>query len=305
MKESLLALVVMGAFAGAASAQSSVTIYGRVDQGLGKAVNSADKGVRDGGGSRLGFKGVEDLGGGMSAVFGFEHRFSPDTGVANATFWNGYSWVGLKGAFGTATLGRHYTSAFLLIQNQIDPFGGDTVAGLRELGIRPVGTTVRVADSIKWDYSASGFNVGVSVAEGIAGGKKPISVAANYSAGPLFVGAGYENPSPANDNLTTFGARYDLGVVNLSGGFSTGKNTSNQKVRAYLLGLTAPVGSGLVKAGWAHNKNSTTAVKNTKFGVGYQHNLSKRTYIYADVAHQSKGVATEKTGYDLGIRHSF
>lgn len=324
MKKSLLALAVLGAFAGAASAQSSVTVFGKLDQAIGKKVGSADNEVMDTGGSRLGFRGTEDLGGGMSAVFSFEHRFSPDTGcdattacggatgagITN-TFWQGHSWVGIKSSMGTLTLGRHYTAGFLLIQNQIDPFSGDTVAALRDVGVRPVGTTVRVANSVKYDFSASGFSVGATLGEAI-GPKRPVSIAGNYAAGPLFVGVGYENPSDASDfdSNVAVGARYDFGVVNLRGSVSSAKNTADARVRSFLVGLTAPVGSGLIKAGWAQNK-VTGGNKVRKLGLGYQHNLSKRTFLYADVANQSTknaagvNIQVEKTGYDFGIQHNF
>ena len=81
MKKSLLALVVLGAFAGAASAQSSVTIFGKIDQALGKRVGQKDRQVIDTAGSRIAFRGYEDLGGGLGALFAIEHRFTPDTGL--------------------------------------------------------------------------------------------------------------------------------------------------------------------------------------------------------------------------------
>ena len=68
MKKSLLALAVLGAFASAASAQSSVTMYGRVDLSVGKPIGTANKGLFNGSGSRLGMRGVEDLGGGLKGV---------------------------------------------------------------------------------------------------------------------------------------------------------------------------------------------------------------------------------------------
>ena len=78
MKKSLIVLAALGAFAGVASAQSSVTLYGRVDLSVNKPVGSANKGISNGSGSRFGARGVEDLGGGMSAFFNIEHRFDAD-----------------------------------------------------------------------------------------------------------------------------------------------------------------------------------------------------------------------------------
>ena len=112
MKRSLLALAVLGAFAGAASAQSSVTLYGRVDLAAGKTFGSENHGIANGSGSRFGVRGVEDLGGGLSAIFNIETRFDADTGATQnmsvltaggATtnrFWSARSIVGLQGGFG-------------------------------------------------------------------------------------------------------------------------------------------------------------------------------------------------------------
>src|SRR5215216_3180015 len=126
MKKSLLALAVLGAFAGAASAQSSVTIYGSLDMALmkgngGTAPNPGALGtskaynVAQSNSSRLGFRGNEDLGGGLSAQFQIEHRFHPDDGAVPATqpFWMGRSYVQLSSAtLGRVYLGREYGPAF-------------------------------------------------------------------------------------------------------------------------------------------------------------------------------------------------
>src|SRR5688500_4625327 len=126
MKKSLLALAVLGAFAGAASAQSSVTIYGSLDMALMKSnggtagnngnPNGTNKAwtLNQSNGSRLGFRGNEDLGGGLSAQFQIEHRFNPDTGNQTSTpFWAGRSYVQLSSAsMGRVYLGREYTPAF-------------------------------------------------------------------------------------------------------------------------------------------------------------------------------------------------
>ena len=308
MKKTLLALAVLGFAAGAASAQSNVTVYGKLDLGLAKPLGTDAKGLADAGGSRLGFRGSEDLGNGLSALFGFEHRFDPDTGAANkaATFWQGYSTVGLKGAFGSVNIGRQYAPAFSLIQNQIDPFGGDTVGQLRDVGMRPGGITkVRVAGSVRYDFSANGFNVAASLGEGDKNGgpDKPFSIAGNYSAGPLFVGIGYEDPAGETDKLVSAGARYNVGFATFSAGISTGTTAADLKARGYMVGADVPLGSGNVYTGFAEQKVDGVTVSR-KFGLGYHHKLSKRTKLYADFGHDSK-LASDKSGYDLGIQHNF
>lgn len=138
MNKSLLALAVLGAFAGAASAQSSVTIYGLIDQNVkyqdpgrlasvaggrpGKGVTRVDDGGTGGlGSSRLGFRGVEDMGDGLKAIFRLELGVSPDTGGAggrttlqgtNNVFFNREAWVGLESkSLGTVRLGRLNTQS--------------------------------------------------------------------------------------------------------------------------------------------------------------------------------------------------
>ncbi len=313
MKKSLLALAVLGAFAGAASAQSSVTIYGKLDLGFAKEEGSADKQVRDGSSSRLGFRGVEDLGGGLKALFQIEHRFSPDTGAAHATFWQGVSTVGLGGSFGTVNLGRQYTAAFSLAQNVIDPFGGDSTGGLRGVSLTSQNAALRVANSVRYDGAFGGLKVAADIGEAV-GAKRPYSVATQYAQGPFMVAASYEDNSDATDvqNLWTVGGAYTFGPAKVSVGFGYGDATATTTVKQALVGLTYNVGAaGQVLAGYAQNKvGSASAAK--KVSLGYRHNLSKRTQLYTDVSRvndvravQISGKTTEKTGYDFGMIHAF
>src|SRR5690606_10200795 len=114
MKKSLLALAVLGTFSGAALAQSSVTIYGVADAGIAYTDNGNPAGeqwsVESGqqSGSRLGFKGTEDLGGGLSAIFTLESGFNLDNGTSaqGGRLFGRQAWVGLNGGFGTVKLGR-------------------------------------------------------------------------------------------------------------------------------------------------------------------------------------------------------
>jgi predicted porin len=313
MKKSLLAMAALTAFAGVASAQSSVTIGGKMDLGIGKSIGTANKGIQDAAGSRLNFGGVEDLGGGLRAVFGMEHRLNPDDGTTNSgNFWNGYSWVGLSGAFGTIRLGRDYTSSFIVVQNQIDPQGGDTVTALRGNSVQIAPAKVRFANGIKYIYSDSGLTVSYDISEGSlnnAGGtdltvvNRPWSVAVSYGAGPLWAGFSHENPGGKFDKLSTFGGRYAFGPVTLRAGASTGTNNSNLKVKGLLLGANYTMGAGDFRVGYA--TNSVNGVKAAKrLGFGYHHALSKRTKLYVDFARDSVPV-TQKSGYDFGIQHNF
>ncbi len=118
MKKSLLALGVMGTFAGAAHAQNSVTLYGLIDAGITYTNNqSGSKNVQatsgQVNGSRWGLRGSEDLGGGLKAIFTLENGFNIDTGKfgQNGAEFGRQAFVGLSSnQYGAVTLGRQYDS---------------------------------------------------------------------------------------------------------------------------------------------------------------------------------------------------
>jgi predicted porin len=134
MKKSLVALALMGAFSGTAFAQSSVTIYGTLDAGIFKTTNTANTAVQEGkrDNNKLGFRGVEDLGSGLKALFQMEIRFEPDTGTIESVtrpLFQGQSRVGLQGDFGTVRLGRGLTS-LMETNTAYEPWSGlPNVAG--------------------------------------------------------------------------------------------------------------------------------------------------------------------------------
>jgi predicted porin len=307
MKKTNVACIALLALAGNASGQSSVTVYGKMDLGFKKAIGTDNKAIGEGGDSRLGFRGTEDLGGGMQAFFNLEHRLFAENGAIDGSqFWKGIANVGLGGAFGRVGLGRQYIAAFSLVQNQVDPFGADTVAGLRDVGMRVGGITkVRVDSSVRYDFSAAGVSFAASIAESDKNGgpDRPASVAVNYRAGPLFVGAGYEDPAGANDKQWNVGAGYTFGPATLTAGYAKGTTNANVDAKGWLVGVDVKLGAGALKAGYAEQKRGNAKFAQ-KVGLGYYHSLSKRTTIYTDVANDRKA-ATQKTGYDLGIIHTF
>jgi len=315
MKKSLIALAALGAFAGAASAQSSVTLYGRVDLSIGKNTGSAAKVMQNGSGSRFGVRGVEDLGGGLSGIFQIEHRYAADTGAMSdaSRMWGGRSIVGLKGGFGQVLLGREYTTAFLQSQLAADPWGWDTVASSLTSAITG-GAIARVRNdsSLTYNVAAGGISFGAQIAEAtdtinnFQG--KPINFAVSYAGGPLRFGFGYERTgqeAAATAKWTTLNASYNLGAVTLGGFFGTGNTAANAKHRSVMLTAVAPMGSGEFRAAFGKLTNRSANVDAAKgFGLGYHYSLSKRTTVYADYV-RNTALATQKTGYDFGIKHNF
>lgn len=300
--------------AGPTAPAQTTTLYGKVDLGLGKNIGANAVGLQEAVGSRIGLRGAEDLGGGWSAGFHLEHRFTPDTGAQTdpARFWQGQSTVSLRGPYGGLSLGYQYTAAYSLAQNVIDPWRGATVAQMRTAWRGGISRT-RVENSIRYDLRSGGLAFAASVAEApregsSAGPSRPVSVAANYTTGPWLLAAGWENPANANDHLLNLGATYQTGPARLAFGWSRGSTARDDRFRAVLLGVTYAVGAGEIKAGFitADTRTPAGAMRSRvrKLGLGYVHHLSKRTYLYTNLARDSRA-PRERVGYDLGLQHNF
>lgn len=310
--------LALTALAGSALAQSSVTLYGRVDLSAGQQADSVKNNeLRNGSASRLGFRGVEDLGNGLKAVFQVEHRFNADDGaVTNGkSFWDGKAIVGLESSFGRVTLGREENPAFTYSQAVADPWGTDTVASNQSIVSGRIGTP-RYSNSINYAFSANGFSVGAQIAGSTSNApalgtaeQRPWSLGAAYANGPIVVGLGYENPSDKNDKWLTLNGSYNFGMVKVGALFGTGSNGLDQKTRAWLVSATAPIGQGELRASYGRLENrDTDTVYDKQLGLGYHYALSKRTTVYADVVREGRdhmAADLKKTGYDIGIKHNF
>ncbi len=238
MKKSLLALAVLGAFAGAAQAQSSVTIYGIVDTGVtytSKAqtpaggTNTGSKFAMNSGviqGSRIGFKGVEDLGGGLSAVFNLETGFNNDNGALNGqdsttsnNLFRRKSVVGLAGGFGSVLVGRQTDWADTIsAYTAVADFGGviqNSGSNLNRL------QGVRTNNSISYTTNnLGGFTGNLMYGFGETAGKtsagQSFGLGGKYDNGPLGLGINYyqskQGPTPSDTSLIANAAA--LGTVN-------------------------------------------------------------------------------------------
>jgi predicted porin len=140
-----------------------------------------------------------------------------------------------------------------------------------------------------------------------------------YNEGPLSaaVGTGQTKFAAGNLKMTNFGAAYDMGVARLIGQI-TKDQLGTVKGDGMLVGVTAPMGAGLVRASYSTYENKATTAESKQFAVGYVHNLSKRTRAYvtyatvdnANGAAAALGGATgvankSSTGFDIGMTHSF
>ena len=355
MKKSLIALAVLAA-SGAAMAQSSVTLFGIVDTGVGYIDNGGNEvagstagqnkyGMTTSGNatSRLGFRGVEDLGGGLKACFWLEGQIDGDDGNAAGFNFKRRSTLSLMGGFGEVRLGRDLTPGYSKFISY-DLFGqvgmGQFLGWSSNLYGADVGG-VR-ADNMLSYYTPNfgGFTAGVSYGFGEdTASSKTNRYVGGYVAfdnGPISVALAMDKN---NGNLPTtpavngdrtqvsLGGSYDFGMLKASAlvqqvEFEPTVGTGKVKVDNWALGLSAPVGPGTVKAQYASYDLKDSSNEAQQLSVGYVYDLSKRTAVYGTVSFlKNKGASAvslggnglplggasgeNQTGYQVGIRHAF
>lgn len=329
MKKTVLALAAVLASAGA-MAQSSVTVFGIVDvamrslkgDGTIKLLQNEGRAA-----SRLGFKGVEDLGGGMKASFHLEHGLNPDDGTTDATFWQRRATVSLSGEFGEVRIGRHKTATRTIVDD-FDPFATSGMPSLARIYAPLGGLTLNRADNqVAYLFpSMSGFygNVEVSAGEGSNSSNthKGYAGRLGYKSGPMNLSAAYgQHGTGTSLKSTTVGGSYDFGDFVLQGLYTENKFGS-LKAKVANVGGSVKLGPGKLiasygKAGGISNGRADL------LAIGYDYSLSKRTTLYTTYANinnkdatrftlnGAKGAALvtvngrDSTGYEFGIRHNF
>lgn len=351
MKKSLVAMALMGA-ASVSQAQSSVVVYGTVDAGVGKLTGSSlTLGKRDN--NRLGFRGVEDLGGGLKALFQMEIRFEPDTGTIESTagpnsrpLFQGQSRVGLQGGFGTLRLGRGLP-AFQETSAQFEPWYGIPavagfqpdlqVAGYTSDPLSPPGNSRnRFSNAVFYNTPviAGFFQVNATVAAKEANGNTPI-IGRGTVAAPQFPANAVPTTTPYSLSVTTikgaFGAYagYEKNAIETrlwsAGAFvkpvdalklmatyqqqdQTENVPVNPKTKSWVLGANYAVSLGRILLGYGQKTpdnvlNNPALSKTRQASVGFEHNLSARTFLYADLS--TKRAATTANYIGLGMQHNF
>jgi predicted porin len=324
VKKSLLALAVLASFASAASAQSSVTVYGLLDAGV-----TAERGSTDGSitklatgvqqGNRLGFKGTEDLGSGLKANFQLESGFNLDTGTGRQdALFGRQAFVGLSGNFGAVNLGRQYDPIFVSMDT-IDPFSTGLTGATTNL-MNP--GNVRTNNSITYTTpNVQGFSATVLYGVGEKAGDsslgRTIGGSLDYVNGPVVLTLAYDKvnvtpispipaPTPATPNpadsiankkLILLGGTYNFGPVKLHAAYESDKSDARTDVnplasstakdfRDYMIGVSAPIGAGTLMASYIDKNDRTSQQLGGKqMAIGYSHPVSKRTSFYTSYAY--------------------
>ena len=328
MKKSLLALAVLGAFAGSVLAQSSVTLYGIADANFTSAKGGANRlnSIGSGGlnGSRFGLRGSEDLGGGLKANFTLENGYAIDTGVTQqsgsstatgpatgARLFGRQAWVGLGGGFGEVRLGRQYSPAGVMT-DELGPLGtkgADLFAVQGSSGNR----FYRIDNAVTYlTPNLGGFTASAQFSTQLDGAEqnKPneksgrlYGVSAMYKGGPFQGGLAYT--SVDDISLATAGNQkvkallgyvgFTFGGITIKGAYDQVDNDTAKDRVIYGLAVEAPVGPFALAAGVAKAKDTTGAANvsddATLFNVQAVYNLSKRTALYTFYTRVSNGTS--------------
>ena len=333
MKKSLLALTLLGAFASVAQAQTAVQIYGTVDAGV---IKRTDQTLAIGkrANNTLGFKGTEDLGNGLKALFQLEIRYEPDTGTLESVtrpLFQGQSRVGLQGDFGMVRLGRGLTAlqetstAFEPWHGLPTPAGFQTdlqVAGYTSDPLGPLGnSTNRFSNALFYNSPEfSGFQINTTIGTKEANSGAPVvgrgSIAlpqypANFEASvnPYSISTTYKN-GPIAAMLATERNAVETRLWSIAASiFATPElklmasyqrqnqdhtRLINPLTKAWILGANYTMGPGKFLAGYGQ-KSPDGVAKTKQLSVGYEYSLSKRTYLYADASHKKGGVQIPQT----------
>ncbi len=322
----------------AAMAQSSVTLYGRVNttvehQKNGTAVANATVNGLFNNSSRFGFKGTEDLGGGLKAGFQLESGFASDTGAG--TGWPGLpntgtginfgrqSEVNLSGGFGMVRLGNFTPESYYATADYVGLHNHDTGSSSDALYQDPVwfnglGTKNKVGYRSP-SFGGLTFDAAVNLHEKAAGtnNKNGYDLAANYNVGALALGAGYSQVD--DDKQLGLRALYTVGQFTVGGYYQRNDETLlGTRNNFRLAGMYALGASEFhLNVGRANSWSNVSDSAATQYTVGYNYNLSKRTKVYGYYTRLNNGAngsytpnSAIATGQDfssvaVGVRHNF
>lgn len=332
MKKTLIAIAALGVVS-AAQAQTNIQMYGVVDIGIAHedtgaaSINRVDSGNVLG--SRLGFKGTEDLGNGLTANFQLENGFNAATGNAGqgGRLFGRQAWVGLAGGFGSIKLGRQY-SPMWKVQATVDPFGvgltgganGNTGAGMLALFY----SGIRIDNVLKYGYSSGPFSTEAMYSFGgqadSASKLAQVGVNAEYNNGPIYAAYAYHkaNDATGNDSIKVnlLAGMYNFGPAKLHAAFATNKGTGAADARDAMIGVSVPVGAAGTFLG-SYIRHANRAVSNAdsrQLGLGYLYALSKRTTLYTSYSRNANdaGASLNAGGpgmtdrlINAGITHKF
>jgi len=316
MKKSLIALAVLSAFAGVASAQSSVTLSGGLDAGISRSSNATSLKGAASSRNNLTFSGVEDLGNGSSAFFTLNHRFNIQNGTQNgannttqtgnsgdpaAQLWRN-AWVGLKNNdVGDIRLGRMLMPLQELNGGFEAWYGGDTVGNVHSDGRSANAATsgLRTNNGTYLRTANFGGFVGhlgygrretdtATVATTQRDTVAPKGLGATFTFGPATLGAATDTNGNDKKSVGLYG-KYNAGVAIVYAQFerSDVAGSTTAKDKRMTISADIPVGAFTFKVGYRNMNRDDVDGSAKKLGAGLEYALSNRTKLYTNVGKTS------------------
>jgi predicted porin len=318
MKKTLLAISLLGTFGAAFAQTTDVTVYGTLDAGVASVrgadtagtVTSVESGQESY--SRLGFKGTEDLGGGLKAIFDLEAGFELNNGTSgltgignnvpadqNNSLFSSQAYVGLAGNFGTVKVGRQFSPLYEAY-GSIDPFVNGFAANINNFFGTDANNSSnyeRMSNAAVYETPDNLYGFKGSVAYGFGGvagdtsAQSQVGGSLGYLNGPLTVSYAFHQanneqngvPGASTDSFKTnfLGAAYDFGPVKAHLAFDQNQQGDTFKTQDYLVGLTVPIGAHAIFADYTHKDNKLIENADAdQYAIGYTYNFSKRTNFY-------------------------
>jgi len=338
MQGKMLVAALVASLPLVASAQSSVTLYGVVDAGIAHEDTGAPAGSRsvlnsgNQSTSRFGFKGQEDIGNGLKAVFNLEAGYNVDTGLGDSALFGRRAVVGLEGSFGSVVLGREYSPvADVAAASDIN---GQGFYGSNLSSFAAGRLTRRLSNSVSYRSASAmgGFKLGAAYGFGEQASNLPskdvMGVSIAYAVEGLYIGAAYhsvENVLTGKDKEYVFGASYKISDFEIKGNYMVADPTgTNNKYEQANLGASYTFGANKVFTNFQQNKLESGA-KGNLVSLAYSYTLSKRTNVYAayatmrnnasglfpiysagaNITPPAGAAGADPTGFTVGVRHSF
>ena len=338
MNKKLIAAAIGAAVVAAPAAFADATVYGKIHTDVrmnDSSVPNSDNYTVNSNASRLGFKGSEDLGNGLKAIYQIEMQFNSDGGTAQVGT-AGFSaqrntFVGLSGDWGTVVVGKHDTPAKIAFYATGNEVLGDSILDLNG-GVAGVFTEVRANNAIAYvSPSFSGFSMAAAIVPGeetvaAQGANAADGLTDHYSVGLMYsgfglkAGIGYENlheqalaGTGDDQEMLQAGASYTFNNFSVGAQYESDDNrgaVTNAEYEAWALTAKAKFGNNAVSAIYttSESKNAVGATTSDTdgWGLAAEHNFSKRTKVYVAYATEDEDVGnSDQDSFSIGMIHDF
>jgi predicted porin len=299
MNKKLLTIAMAAAMVAPLVATADTTVYGKINT----AIMNVDDGTNDAwgvengyAGSRLGFKGTEDLGNGMKAFFQYEFKADgqSDGGLSSG---GRLANVGLTGGFGTVVLGQVWSPYY----NTVDVTDIMDLSPTENKYFMGPGRINNVAAYITPNFSGLTATAGVIMdIESMEDGADIYNISVDYANGPLTAGVSYLSYEATNEDQWGLGLKYKMDMFAVMAQY---EDNNDADADSWALGGEAYFGNNTVKA--VYGSKSVGSADLDAWSIGVKHNFSKRTFVYAGYESQSPDGGDDHDTFGLGLQHNF